>query len=347
MSMVPLAVSIMGVITALFTLWDPMDLRHTLSGIQRVGFSVFVGTSDLVICYSCGVLVLYLTRFRSKYQTLAVLAATALAVAAPCTAIMYAGYSLFHGGRAPGDSIIELYAVNAMNLLWTAILIFYVIMLRIVRRDLLALREDTAPAQPEPHEEHVSRDTRITKADEEIPVAAAATRLRGKGEGDVAGRASPAVVDDAVRSRDTHRPDADAYSDDAVDGKNPRQRVHIRPVEAKRLLEGLPDTVGQDVVYMHVSGHYLEVVTTAGSVVVLMRLADAVDAFADRGMQVHRSYWVAHHHIRELVRRDHRMVLCLADGSEIPVSRPFLPAVRNFTATLPDSAAYKRVAGSE
>lgn len=337
MSMVTLAVSIMGVITALFTLWDPMDLRLTLSGIQRVGFSAFVGASDLVICYSCGVLVLCLMKFRSKYQILAVLAVTALAVAAPCTAIIYAGYSLFHGGRAPGDSIIELYAVNAINLLWAAILTFYVLMLRIVRRDLPALRENSAPAQPEPHEEHVSRDIpRSPRLTPELAVPAADSRFRGKGEGDVAGRASPAVVDDPARSADAHRPHADASSDDAVDEKDPRQRVHIRPVEAKRLLECLPDTVGQDVVYMHVSGHYLEVVTTAGSVVVPMRLADAVDAFADRGMQVHRSYWVAHHHSRRLVRRDHRMVLCLADGSEIPVSRPFLPAVRNFVAMFPD-----------
>ena len=75
-----------------------MDLARTLSAVQRLGFSAFVGSSDLVICYSCGVLVLYLSRFRSRHQTLALLAVTALAVAAPCTAIMYAGYTLFHEG---------------------------------------------------------------------------------------------------------------------------------------------------------------------------------------------------------------------------------------------------------
>ena len=50
-------------------------------------------------------------------------------------------------------------------------------------------------------------------------------------------------------------------------------------------------------VYANVSGHYLQVVTTAGTCLVLMRLSDAVLALGDAGMQVHRSYWVSHRHI--------------------------------------------------
>ena len=294
--MLCLGVSVMAVLTALFTLWDPMSLEHTLSVIRRVGFSAFVASSDLVICYSCGVLVLYLSRFRSKYQTLALLAATALAVAAPCAAILYAGYTLFHGGRPPADGIMELYAVNAINLGWTTVLTFYVLLLRIGRRNSSAFTDSTAPDQ--------------------APV-------------------------DKQSSADAHQRDGDAHSDNAHDDKRPRERVHIRPVAAKRLLASLPETVGQDVVYIHVSRHYLEVVTTRGSVVVLMRLADAIVALGDRGMQIHRSYWVAYRHIRDLKRRDDRMLLCLSDGYELPVSRPFLPSVRNFIARLAVSATQK------
>ena len=74
LSMLPLALSIIVVLTALFTLWDPIDLTHTMSALQRLGFSVFVGFLDLLICYSCGALLLYLSRFRSKFQSIAVLA---------------------------------------------------------------------------------------------------------------------------------------------------------------------------------------------------------------------------------------------------------------------------------
>ena len=343
LSMLSLALSIMAVLTALFTLWDPMDLARTLSAVQRLGFSAFVGSSDLVICYSCGVLVLYLSRFRSRHQTLALLAVTALAVAAPCIAIMYAGYTLFHEGRPPGDGILDLYAVNATNLGWTTALIFYVLLLRIGRRNPLAVKDDTAPkrASHDTDDAGLSSD-RDSEDSEEMSHPTRADRLRDEGEVLSLARSLAVTVDDERRSADARQSDADAHRDDAPAGRKQRKPVHMRPVEANRLLEFLPETVGKDVVYMHVSGHYLEVVTTSGSVVVLMRLADAVAALGDRGMQVHRSYWVSYHHIRDLVRRDHRM-LCLADGYEIPVSRPFLSAVRSFTAGLPDSVAQSPV----
>ena len=59
-----------------------------------------------------------------------------------------------------------------------------------------------------------------------------------------------------------------------------------------------------------------------------MRLADAVDALGGLGMQVHRSYWASFKHMRRLVRREGRMLLRLTDGREVPVSRPYLKAVR-------------------
>ena len=322
-SMFPLALSIIVVLTTLFTLWDPMRLTHTMSALQRVGFLVFVGCSDLLIGYSCGVLLLYLSRFRSKCQSLSILAVAAPVVAVPCTAIMGSGYALFHEGRAPGGGILELYVANAINLLWTAVLIFYVLRLRLGRRD---------PAQPAPDDLSAafSADRRDTDGGE-IPLTA---------EG---------PADDSSGSPDAPQPEAGAHRDsqDAVEGKPPRPpALHIRPVAAQRLLESLPEPVGQDVVYVHVSGHYLEVVTTSGSVVVLMRLADAVAALGDRGMQIHRSYWVASHHIRHLVRRDHRTLLCLTDGYEIPVSQPFLPTVRNFISKSTDSTVQKDLARS-
>ena len=328
-SMFPLALSIIVVLTALFTLWDPMRLTHTMNALQRVALSVFVGCSNLLIGYSCGVLLLYLSRFRSKCQCLSVLAVAAPVVAVPCTAIMYAGYALFHEGRAPGGGTLELYVANAMNLLWTAALVFYVLRLRLGRRDLAAPQDRMAPAQPSPDD----------------PPAGFPADRRDTGGGEIPLTAE-GLVDDASGSPDAPQPEAGAHHDSQDEGEGrPRQpALHIRPVEAQRLLESLPEPVGQDVVYVHVSGHYLEVVTTSGSVVVLMRLADAVAALGDRGMQIHRSYWVAFRHIRHLVRRDHRMLLCLTDGYEIPVSHPFLPTVRNFISKSTDATVQRGVA---
>ena len=90
----------------------------------------------------------------------------------------------------------------------------------------------------------------------------------------------------------------------------------------------LPDMLGRDVVYLNVCGHYINVVTTAGSCLVLMRFADAMAALGDLGLQVHRSYWVAHRHITGILRRDERTLVRVTGPHELPVSRTHLAAVR-------------------
>ena len=102
----------------------------------------------------------------------------------------------------------------------------------------------------------------------------------------------------------------------------------IESVPSGRFLDRLPEEVGRDVVYLTVNGHYINVVTTAGSAAVLMRLADAVAELGDLGLQVHRSFWVANRHVTEVVRREGRTVLQVTGGTEVPVSRTFLAAVR-------------------
>ena len=59
-----------------------------------------------------------------------------------------------------------------------------------------------------------------------------------------------------------------------------------------------------------------------------MRFADAVTELGDLGMQVHRSYWVAHRHITGIFRRDERTMVRVTGGHELPVSRTHLSAVR-------------------
>ena len=95
-----------------------------------------------------------------------------------------------------------------------------------------------------------------------------------------------------------------------------------------RFFDRLPDAVGHDVVYLGVSGHYVQVVTAAGSCLILMRLADAVRALGDLGMQVHRSYWVARRHVVGTVSRDDRMLVRVTGQHEVPVSRTYIANVR-------------------
>ena len=94
----------------------------------------------------------------------------------------------------------------------------------------------------------------------------------------------------------------------------------------------LPTEVGYDILFLKASGHYVEVVTSAGSAIILMRLTDAVTELGTEGMRIHRSYWAAHAHMTGLLRRDRRMLLCLTDGHELPISRSLVAAVRSAIA---------------
>ena len=98
--------------------------------------------------------------------------------------------------------------------------------------------------------------------------------------------------------------------------------------DASWFFERVPSELGRDLVCLRVSGHYLEVVTSEGSCLVLLPLSDAVKALGDLGMQVHRSHWVAHRHVAGMMRRGHRTLLRVTGEREVPVSRGRVAEVR-------------------
>lgn len=96
-----------------------------------------------------------------------------------------------------------------------------------------------------------------------------------------------------------------------------------------RFLDRLPSALGRDLIYIKMADHYVEVFTTTGSTLVLMRFADAISELrgAD-GLRVHRSYWVARAHVAETVRDKGRTILRLSNGHRVPVSRSHIADVR-------------------
>ena len=298
--MVALGFAIMGLLAFLFTMSDLWDLRSALSSLECVTFGVFVGISDLLISYSGGTLALYLLRFRSMRQVLIGLAATAAILAAPCGAVIYTAFSVFHGGQLPRSAVPLIYLVNAMNLLWATGLVFYVLLLRLRCRHLLSRNESMTQTRKDPVQPSFES---LNPEAQEFP-GSRPLELEAPERHDKGVSAEPA--------RDEPAQSADGSSADP-----------------KQLMARLPASLGEDIVCLHVSGHYLDVVTTSGTAVISMRLADAVAELHDRGMQVHRSHWAAYRHLVRLERRDHRMVLCLTGDREIPVSRPYLRAVRD------------------
>lgn len=82
------------------------------------------------------------------------------------------------------------------------------------------------------------------------------------------------------------------------------------------------DRIGPDVLCLQMEDHYVRVHTPRGSDLVLMPMARAVAAMADReGLRVHRSWWVARDAVEAVVPAGRQWKLRLKGGLEAPVSR--------------------------
>lgn len=82
--------------------------------------------------------------------------------------------------------------------------------------------------------------------------------------------------------------------------------------------------------------HYVRLVGQSDSQMMLYRFNDIVSELApERGMQVHRSHWVAYEAIDRLLREDGRLWLSTRDGAKIPVSRKYADDVRIKISNLP------------
>ena len=94
------------------------------------------------------------------------------------------------------------------------------------------------------------------------------------------------------------------------------------------LLDRLPLDKRGTLIALSATDHYVNVITSAGSELVLIRLADAIAEAGDGGMQVHRSHWIATDQVSACRRKGDRAVLTMKDGTEIPASRSYIPALR-------------------
>lgn len=107
---------------------------------------------------------------------------------------------------------------------------------------------------------------------------------------------------------------------------------------APALLDRLPFDKRGALVSLSVEDHYVKVTTIKGTQMLLMRLSDAIgETGSSAGLQVHRSHWVAKDQVRKVTRTGDRAILTLKDAREIPVSRSYLPALRD-AGLLPKSA---------
>lgn len=85
--------------------------------------------------------------------------------------------------------------------------------------------------------------------------------------------------------------------------------------------ERLPKELGEDVIAVASELQYLRVWTPRGCALILGALADVELEGVERGLRVHRSWWVASRHVRSVRRTATGAVCLMSDGREVPVSR--------------------------
>jgi DNA-binding LytR/AlgR family response regulator len=102
--------------------------------------------------------------------------------------------------------------------------------------------------------------------------------------------------------------------------------VRLRP----RLFNRLPLSFGERLYCLSSEDHYVRAHGEHGSVLLLMRMKDAIAELDGlHGLRVHRSWWVARDAV-ERVERNGRMRIVLANGMSAPVARSCEGAVRSF-----------------
>jgi hypothetical protein len=104
------------------------------------------------------------------------------------------------------------------------------------------------------------------------------------------------------------------------------------PKSSDLFFNRLPKKLGRDIISLNAQDHYVEVRTTLGSELILMRMNDAIAELSDHeGLQIHRSWWVARKHVVKTLSRDGKKFLQLTNKTRVPVSRSFSKNIQSLT----------------
>ena len=302
----------------------PAGTFYSHSLLERLTFGALYSFGSWPTFYAQIVISLYLFRFRRPWEIWTAVAVATMYAAWPISAMVFAVESLVHPTYAAEIGLLPIYfLVAASAAAWSA-LSCYLVWQRV--------RHRTPVIEPL---ENASRDLPGAGRD------ANETATASNGEG--ATGPSPSGSDDTSPAVAAEAESAAAQDESTASLPHPSggtpseeqapldalQLVPERPARQQgALLKLLPERLGTDLIFIKSEDHYLEVHTTVGSSLIKMRFSDAVAELSDRGIKVHRSYWVATHHVTRSVRSGKRTLLRLTGDHKVPVSVTHMPAVR-------------------
>ena len=307
--MVLVSATVVAVAALALTVFGPVGIDDNLGPLQRFAFVVTCSILCWPLCHALSAATLSLVRTWPPRQIMLACAGAVLFSTLPCTAVTCMVYWLFEPTIAAQVGVVEIYCNVAVAVGMCSLLVHYAACVRVRLR----------------HASEAAGGGRTG-------LMATATEPTGDGRAGPTETAAEASSHDCtldVVPTPGGAPSAHGLADPSTGSAAHRRAASAAAAERQaRFLDRLPEPGSRDVVYLHVNGHYVNVVTTAGSHMILMRFADAVAELGDLGLQVHRSYWVALRHVTGALRRDERTVLRVTGDREVPVSRTYLAAVR-------------------
>ena len=306
---VAIAIASVALFVVAMTIFGPLGTLETLRPLRRAAYWTLCAAVTFPLCYALAAVVLYLTRRGSLVQMLPAVAAAVLFEGLVCTAVVATADTLFRPAHEGPRSLVNTYLTVTIVVAVCTFFVHFVMFQRIRAAAAIAERPShDAASPPGPPPEPAGTAGAATPGDPVQPRTGtgSAGTVPGRPPHEAAPGPAPATPAPGAGTTDRERPTA-------------RQA---------QFYARLSQTVSRDIIYLKVDDHYIHVHTSAGSCLVLMRFADAVADLGDLGMQVHRSYWAAHRHMLATVRREGRTMLRLSGGAHVPISRPYLPAVR-------------------
>ena len=129
--------------------------------------------------------------------------------------------------------------------------------------------------------------------------------------------------------RSNHQVDETEDHSNALEGQAPHDADTASAPADTGYQRHLDPPLQEPVLRVEAQEHYVRLINGTENRMVLYRFNDIVAELPyDRGMQVHRSHWVAFEIMDRLVREDGRLWLDLTSGVRVPVSRKYADDVR-------------------
>ncbi|MDD9989040.1 MAG: LytTR family DNA-binding domain-containing protein [Spirochaetaceae bacterium] len=292
----------MALFVVALSLLGPLGTLNSMSLSRRLLYFGSVAFVMFPLCHSTAAVALYCTRFASLGGIVSFSALSALLQGLACTATVHAADTLLRP-VADRQHLDTIFITVVPVLVLCSLFVHYISFQRVA-----AMSDNSGGA-------------------------------RSLKEGGDRSAAYYAAGDGAQPKR--HVPGPKEHPETAKTQERSGQRPGAKPASAtqreqrpltpgpERFYRRLSQTVSHDVIFLKVDDHYIDVFTTNGSCLILMRLTDALEDLGDIGLQTHRSYWVARRHMLRTEQHDGRTMVRVTGDHLVPVSRSYLPAVRN------------------